>query len=326
LRCVAVILCLLEELIFPFIASFLLNRKISANIMRIARQGSFAESIGLRCWRGSPNRMGGSHWHNDVELNLVETGSVHYLFGSTQATVPTGGLAVFWGAIPHQLADVETSTAMSWLTLPLSLFLHWQLPEALVRPVLHGLVVVTQDEARFAFDLNQFGEWERDLGSRANESDERCKLALLEIEARLRRLALVVSAPQEERDRLVTKPVRVLAGRSELSRVEQMTGFIAQHYQEPLQIAEIARSAGLHPNYAMTLFRRQFGLSLTAYLTQYRVSHAQRLLATTDDSILQIALASGFGSASRFYAVFKRICGQSPGEYRASLLRSRRAR
>jgi AraC-like DNA-binding protein len=269
--------------------------------------------------------MGGSHWHNDVELNLVQMGSIQYLFGGTQATVPAGALAVFWGAIPHQLAGAETSTTMSWLTLPLPVFLQWQLPEALVRPVLHGLVVVTQDAERFAADVKQFDEWARDLVHKPDEAAERRRIALLEIEARLRRLALVASQADEKKDETLTSLVRVLAGRGELSRVEQMTGFIAEHYQEPLAIADIAGAAGLHPNYAMTLFRRQFGLSLTTYLTQYRISHAQRLLATTSDSVLQIALNAGFGSASRFYAVFKRVCGQSPGEYRAMLLRSQRA-
>jgi AraC-like DNA-binding protein len=265
--------------------------------------------------------MRGSHWHNEVELNLVHTGSIQYLFGGTQATVPAGALAVFWGAIPHQLSGFEAATTMSWLTLPLSLFLQWQLPEALVRPVLHGRIVVTLDQARFASDAKQFDEWARDLVQKPHETAERCKIALLEIEARLRRLALVASQTHQNKDGSLSRPVRVLAGRGELSRIEQMTGFIAQHYQEPLEIADIARAAGLHPNYAMTLFRRQFGLSLSTYLMQYRVSHAQRLLATTDDSVLHIALDAGFGSASRFYAVFKRVCGQSPGQYRASLSR-----
>jgi transcriptional regulator GlxA family with amidase domain len=52
------------------------------------------------------------------------------------------------------------------------------------------------------------------------------------------------------------------------------------------------------------------------YLTQYRVAHAQRLLVTTDLPVLEIALACGFNSLSRFYAAFKKICGRSPRTYR----------
>jgi len=51
-------------------------------------------------------------------------------------------------------------------------------------------------------------------------------------------------------------------------------------------------------------------------LTQHRVSHAQRLLATTDDLIIDVALNAGFGSLSRFHDAFKRWCGCPPKQYR----------
>lgn len=52
------------------------------------------------------------------------------------------------------------------------------------------------------------------------------------------------------------------------------------------------------------------------YWNQLRVSHAQRLLSITDMKVIDIALDSGFGSASRFYTVFKQWVGQSPRQYR----------
>jgi hypothetical protein len=125
---------------------------------------------------------------------------------------------------------------MSWLTLPLPVFLQWQLPEALVRPVLHGLVVVTQDAERFAADVKQFDEWARDLVTKRTEAAERRRIALLEIEARLRRLALIASHGKKTKTARLLGQCEYSQGAGELSRVEQMTGFIAQHYQEPLQI------------------------------------------------------------------------------------------
>ena len=67
----------------------------------------------------------------------------------------------------------------------------------------------------------------------------------------------------------------------------------------------------------MTLFKRAFGTTVIDYLTRHLISHAQRLLATTGDKVLSIALDSGFGSISRFNAAFKQACGCSPREYRA---------
>jgi AraC-like DNA-binding protein len=84
-------------------------------------------------------------------------------------------------------------------------------------------------------------------------------------------------------------------------------------------VSRIGREVGLHPNYAMSLFRRTFGATLLEYLTQLRISHAQRLLATTDDKVLDVALSSGFGSLSRFNDAFVRRCGLSPSAYRRQL-------
>jgi AraC-like DNA-binding protein len=95
-----------------------------------------------------------------------------------------------------------------------------------------------------------------------------------------------------------------------------MAAFVAMRYTEPLTVDDIGQHVGLHPNHAMTVFKRAFGTTLIRYLTEHRVSHAKRLLATTDDKILGVALASGFGSVGRFNAVFRESCGCSPREFR----------
>jgi AraC-like DNA-binding protein len=59
-----------------------------------------------------------------------------------------------------------------------------------------------------------------------------------------------------------------------------------------------------------------FSTTLTQYLTQHRLSHAQRLLATSNAKILSIAMESGFGSVSRFNDVFRTSFGCSPRAYR----------
>jgi AraC-like DNA-binding protein len=80
-----------------------------------------------------------------------------------------------------------------------------------------------------------------------------------------------------------------------------------------------ARLPHLHPHYAMTLFRRHTGLTLHQYITLQRVAHAQRLLATTRQPILDIGLESGFSSVSRFYKSFKAETGSSPRRFRLRL-------
>ena len=91
---------------------------------------------------------------------------------------------------------------------------------------------------------------------------------------------------------------------------------MAANYKDDISTTDIGHAVGLHPNYAMTLFRRECGMSIWQYLIRLRLSQAQLMLLTTDKTVLAIALESGFGSLARFYAAFTRECGISPGEFR----------
>lgn len=267
-------------------------------------------AFGLAGQHGEPQPMARYHRHHEVELNLVERGAISYLFGASAAPLAAGQLAVFWGVLPHRLAHVEPGTLLHWVTIPLGLFLRWGLPASLTRQVLAGLPVCDQDAGRGELDRALLEQWQRDLRAPA---PERHAIAQLEIEARLRRLALSV-AP--------AGPSRPTPAGGE-RKVEQIARLIAERYAEPLRVGDLADAVGLHPNYAMQLFRKAFGMSLLEYLAQHRIAHAQRLLLTTDAPVAAIALDCGFGSASQFYAVFRRACGLAPGAYRAALLASR---
>jgi transcriptional regulator GlxA family with amidase domain len=98
--------------------------------------------------------------------------------------------------------------------------------------------------------------------------------------------------------------------------VERIARFLSRHYRDPLSLEQIGRAVELHPNYAMRVFKQGCGMSIWEYLLRLRVSHAQRLLLTTDWTVLRVAVESGFGSPGRFHETFRRVCGQTPRQYR----------
>src|SRR6185369_11183095 len=116
--------------------------------------------------------------------------------------------------------------------------------------------------------------------------------------ARLMRLA--ASLPAKSVAPEASRPRRVALQTGGLNKVEQIACLVAQRYTEPLTVDLIGKKVGLHPNYAMNLFKKTFGTTLIDYLTHHRVSHAQRLLVTTEKKIVEVALSSGFNSISRF--------------------------
>ena len=254
---------------------------------------------GFTCELWKPARMPRPDRHNEVELNLLSSGSLSYLLGGRRTIIEARRLAIFWAAIPHQIVDFEGASPYFVITLPLSDFLRASTDSGLVSRVLQGELLI--DSMQDNVDEMIFHRWERELGN-GDPSLERA--AKLEVRARLLRFATRVSKATTPR----STPM--------LSRADQLACYIARNYQQPLTSESIAEAIGLHANYAMSLFRKTYGTTITSFVVQHRISHAQRLLITTDNAILNVAFDSGFQSLSRFNEVFKAVCGCSPREYR----------
>jgi AraC-like DNA-binding protein len=254
---------------------------------------------GFACESWTPTRMSRPDRHNEIELNLLTAGSLTYLLGGQRTTIEAGRLGVFWAAIPHQIVEIDGDAPYFVVTLPLSEFLRAGLDLSFVNRILRGEFLI--DLIQSKWDEMAFRRWEQDL-----KTDDRVlqRAARLEVQARMLRIAHGMT------DGAVTTSMAAL------TRADQIACYIARNYQQPLTSQSIAEATGVHANYAMTLFRKTFGTTLTAFIVQHRISHAQRLLVTTDDAILNVALDSGFQSLSRFNEAFKAGCGCAPREFR----------
>ena len=60
------------------------------------------------------------------------------------------------------------------------------------------------------------------------------------------------------------------------------------------------------------------GTGFIDYLNAYRLTMAERMLGSSDLTVLEAAQACGFDNLSYFNRIFKRKYGQPPGKYRKS--------
>lgn len=92
--------------------------------------------------------------------------------------------------------------------------------------------------------------------------------------------------------------------------------YISCHFTEAITVNELAALAHISSSYFMNLFRRITGMSAIEYITALRIRQSCKLLRTTDNDILDIALSSGFRNLSNFNRHFRKMIGISPREYR----------
>ena len=92
--------------------------------------------------------------------------------------------------------------------------------------------------------------------------------------------------------------------------------YMEEHYKENIPLALLAREVHMSVNYFSSYFSQTMDCTVSEYLIRLRLKNASVLLATTDNSILSIALESGFDNISYFNRVFRKAFGMTPREYR----------
>ena len=94
------------------------------------------------------------------------------------------------------------------------------------------------------------------------------------------------------------------------------TAYLQEHLAEDISLSLLSQQFHLNPQYISQLFRSEIGVNFLTYLTDIRLDHARKLLISTDLSITDIAMESGYSDYRVFTKVFKKAEGITPSRYR----------
>ena len=109
-----------------------------------------------------------------------------------------------------------------------------------------------------------------------------------------------------------------------LSRLRRVTEHIREHLDQDLTLAQLGAVVYMSPYHFARLFQRSTGVPPHQFVLRTRIDRAITLLAARELSIARISRAVGFGTASHFSTVFRRVTGLTPRAYRASHLQAAR--
>ncbi len=92
--------------------------------------------------------------------------------------------------------------------------------------------------------------------------------------------------------------------------------YVSENYNKKISIKDICRELGCSKSSLLSTFKKQYGVTVGEFLTEFRLGEAKRLLENGELSINEIAHSTGFYDQSYFSKVFSAKCGMSPSDYR----------
>lgn len=98
--------------------------------------------------------------------------------------------------------------------------------------------------------------------------------------------------------------------------VEQLLNYIHDNYNTDIPLETLSELVSFSPAYTSTIFKQITGRTITAYINDYRMRMAKKLLRETNKKLGEIYPMVGYSSMTYFCVLFKDMFGETPSQYR----------
>lgn len=119
---------------------------------------------------------------------------------------------------------------------------------------------------------------------------------------------------------LYRKEYESMTGKPCRREIALVKSYVCDHLSEELSIVRIGEVAGMSESRFSHVFKEETGISFMEYVGMVRMEKARELLQNTDLRINEIAEQIGIANPNYFSAQYKKRTGQSPNEFRRSLM------
>ncbi len=97
---------------------------------------------------------------------------------------------------------------------------------------------------------------------------------------------------------------------------EKVKRILDECFSDRCELKHNLSQLGISQRRIAEIFKDEYDMTLHEYMNVRRLKEAKRLLTDTDEDIVDIAYAVGFGGLSSFYSFFKSEVGVPPSAYR----------
>ena len=253
------------------------------------------------------------HWHPEMEITYITDGSCNYNINLTNYVVDPGDIIIIKPQSLHSLT-LNNNQSVTWNTIVFNFnMLNSSITDGCllkyIAPIInetHELpIIIKKDSVGYSkifdtitsiFDCyeNQNDAFELEL-----------KSYLFHLLALLYKYNLVKFNDNKKE-----------LSSDASSKIKTILNYINNNFQKEISIDDLANLCQYSQYHFMRFFKKHLGVTTIQYINNVRLEKASILLSSTDSSIMEISLETGFDNLSYFNKLFKRKYHITPKEFR----------
>lgn len=271
------------------------------------------ESFKYRYYNVSINDSMPLHQHPEWEVSFILKGKGSLLIGNDLKYFGEGNLTLVPPHIPHCWIFDKSSNEERTESITI------QFRDELISSCLSQLAELTQ----ICHKIYSIGQSRIIQGNAAriisqHMIDMNTQTSLKRLCSFLEIISLIANCqeyiPIGQSETIETYPVQ------DLPRIEKVYRYISANYMYKITLKDIASVASMSETAFCTFFKQITRQSFSAFLAQYRIEMAVKLLFESNTTISDICFAVGFNDIPHFNRTFKKLKGYSPKEYYAKII------
>ena len=263
------------------------------------------------------------HWHEELEIDLVRSGTAVFQIGEKKYNVSAGNAILLNGHHLHSITseNPEECEILSilfhenFLFDSTESFLYLKYCDGLIHNPSFTGIVFSKDSEKGARTIESIQailniNLVHAYGYELNTKSHLCNFWLRLLE-----------------DEIPTAKGNCLQRDIDEERTKNGILFLQKAYAKPLSLEEIADSIHISKSECCRCFKRSIGLSPFEYLMQYRIYESavkMQRLTPEAESFSSLSLSVGFHNASYYNKIFKKFLNQTPSQYREMIRASHR--
>lgn len=248
-----------------------------------------------------------THWHRAIEIIYIQSGSLTVTVESHTRELSAGQCILINANIMHSTKCTVPNTAIVF-QIPID-FAGTYIPN------INSLVFYINDETNDQKELTKIDILKNTLEKMQVANDMQPDGFLLVFNSLLFDILFQLyhnfSTPV-----LHANPNKK---KKELDRLNPVLQYIAQNYNRPIPLQEIAGIAILQPGYFCRFFKNTMGTTFLEYQNELRLSHIYQDLIETDDPVNVILERHGFTNYKLFRRMFRENFGDTPTNIRKAI-------
>ncbi len=250
------------------------------------------------------------HYHPEIELVYVNGGSGKRQIGSHISYYTDGDLILIGGNLPHcGFTNEQTGNKNETVIQMLPDFLGTTFFDTIEMRNIQNLF--NQSRVGIAFK----GQTKEKIGAKIELMDTQNSFE------KLLTLLSVLNELDESKDYtlLNANGFSLQTQVHDNDKINVIFNFVKDHFQELITLEEVSSLVSMTEPSFCRFFKKITNKTFTAFVNEYRVVHACKLLAEKPISISEVSYESGFNNFSHFNKLFKEHTGKSASQYRNEL-------